>query len=67
MSNNSNNAPADAANSSGAAANQSGDINLGEDLSMNRIIDFLRDQQRATYSRDTDFLFEKQQMMTRIN
>ena len=61
----SNSNAADAANS--GAANNSADVNLGDDLSMNRIIDFLRDTQRANYSRDTDFLFEKQQMMTRIN
>ena len=34
---------------------------------MNRIVDFLRDQQRANYSRETEFIFEKQQMSTRIN
>ena len=34
---------------------------------MNRIIDFLRDQQKAAYSRETDFLFEKQQMQLKIN
>ena len=34
---------------------------------MNRVIDFLKDQQRVVYSRDTEFLFEKQQMMTKIN
>lgn len=37
------------------------------DLSMNRIIDFLKDQQRNSFSKETEFLFEKQQMMTRIN
>lgn len=36
-------------------------------LSMNRIIDFLRDQQKHTYSRETDFIFEKQQMQLKIN
>lgn len=34
---------------------------------MNRIIDFLRDQQKASYSRETDFIFEKQQMQLKIN
>jgi acetolactate synthase small subunit len=34
---------------------------------MNRIIDYLKEQQRNTFSRETEFLFEKQQMMTRIN
>lgn len=38
-----------------------------QDLSMNRIIDFLKDQQRNNFSKETEFLFEKQQMMTRIN
>ena len=38
-----------------------------EEISMNRIIDYLRDQQKSTYQRETEFLFEKQQMMTRIN
>ena len=36
-------------------------------LSMNRIVDFLRDQQKASYSRETDFIFEKQQMQLKIN
>ena len=40
---------------------------LGDDISMNRIIDFLKEQQRTNFSRETDFVFEKQQMMTRIN
>ena len=48
-------------------ANQSCDMVIGEDISMNRIIDFLKDQQRNTFSKDTEFLFEKQQMMTRVN
>ena len=34
---------------------------------MNRIVDFLRDQQKASYSRETDFIFEKQQMQLKIN
>lgn len=42
-------------------------VDLGDELSMNRIIDFLKDQQRGTYSRETEFLFEKQQMTTKIN
>jgi hypothetical protein len=42
-------------------------MNIGEDISMNRIVDFLKDQQRANYSRETEFIFEKQQMSTRIN
>lgn len=49
----------------GDKQNQS-DLNL-QDLSMNRIIDFLKDQQRNNFSKETEFLFEKQQMMTRIN
>jgi hypothetical protein len=40
---------------------------IGDDISMNRIVDFLRDQQRATFSRETEFLFEKQMMTTKIN
>ena len=30
-----------------------------EEFSMNRVIDFLKDQQRVVYTRDTEFLFEK--------
>lgn len=50
----------------GAKQNKS-DIMMGEEISMNRIIDFLRDQQKTTYQRETEFIFEKQQMVTRIN
>ena len=32
---------------------------LGDDISMNRIIDFLKEQQRTNFSRETDFVFEK--------
>lgn len=39
--------------------NYQGDVLIGEELSMNRIVDFLRDQQRMNYSRETEFLFEK--------
>ena len=46
--------------------NYPGDVLVGEELSMNRIVDFLRDQQRMNYSRETEFLFEKQQMQTKI-
>lgn len=50
-----------------ANGNNSNDIVVGEDLSMNKIIDFLKDQQRASFSKDTEFIFEKQQMLTKIN
>ena len=35
------------------------DIMVNEEISMNRIIDFLRDQQKTTYQRETEFIFEK--------
>jgi len=40
---------------------------VAEDMSMNRIIDFLKEQQRTTFSKDTEYIFEKQQLMTRNN
>lgn len=43
-----------------AQNNVSGDMMmLGDDISMNRIIDFLKEQQRTNFSRETDFVFEK--------
>ena len=50
-----------------ANGNNSNDIVVGEDLSMNKIIDFLKEQQRQSFSKDTEFIFEKQQMLTKIN
>jgi len=38
-----------------------------EDLSMNRIIDYLKEQQRNSFTKETEFLFEKQQMQTKIS
>jgi len=46
---------------------ESGGVLLGEEISMNRIVDFLRDQQKTSNQRETEFIFEKQQMATRIN
>ena len=55
-------------NAGGANAANNSELQIGaEDLSMNRIVDFLRDQQRANYTRDTEYLFQKQQMATKIN
>lgn len=54
-------------NGAASAAGANDSQQIGDDLSMNRIVDFLRDQQRANYSRETEFLFEKQMMTTKIN
>jgi striatin 1/3/4 len=34
---------------------------------MNRIVDFLKDQQRNNFAKETEFIFEKQQMMTKVS
>ena len=45
----------------GAKGNaESSGVLLGEEISMNRIVDFLRDQQKTGYQRETEFIFEKQ-------
>jgi len=45
----------------GAKGNtESSGVLLGEEISMNRIVDFLRDQQKTSYQRETEFIFEKQ-------
>ena len=55
----------DKAGAAGAGHNGS-ELMLGEEISMNRIVDYLREQQKVTYTRETEFIFEKQQMVTRI-
>jgi len=34
---------------------------------MNNIIEYLKDQQRANYAMETEFIFEKSQMQQKIN
>jgi striatin 1/3/4 len=34
---------------------------------MNQIVEFLKDQQRQSYSKEAEWLFEKQQMLNTIN
>jgi hypothetical protein len=57
--------PESGAASAAAGANDSNII--GDDISMNRIVDLLRDQQSASHYRQPEFLFEKQMMSTKIN
>jgi len=37
------------------------------DVNWNNIVDFLKDQQKQRYSKEAEWLFEKQQMASRIN
>jgi hypothetical protein len=49
----------------GGQVNEGG--NQQDQLSMNNIVDFLKDHQRQVYSKEAEWLFEKQQMQNTIN
>ena len=51
---------ADGANANPAAGSQA-------PINFSNIVDFLKDQQRQIYTRETEWLFEKSQMQQRIN
>ena len=54
-------------NAGSSSQNQLGQSNPNPQISFSNIVDFLKEHQRQTYSRETEWLFEKSQMQQRIH
>ena len=50
-----------------AEAQNANQANNPPPVNFSNIVDFLKDQQRQIYTRETEWLFEKSQMQQRIN